>query len=353
MICSGMTDRSIANAACYPTEWPKLMGRKQDERVARAVKELNCIIFLDFLQPDEHSMVLGIKAFERACQPAEYHKTGVNRQRNEMTCIPITMPSPGENDYDMFLGVHNGNLEQMLNPEMYGEQGETHNLGYQNSNASAIHPSFVPTPLQTTMGTGFLPLGAAARKPHAIHEQLCSGLGVPKKPRKKEEGGECSQCGQTFSQLGFDRAYVSNAVADLEMGSLNHIQREPTTLPRRVVTIGGVRMTTRVPCVDEGIYPALDGNATSALVHWRLHHLKHVSASALLRAGLVPWTLRSTAPHPPMVRSEAMSAGGSSESDLLHEVYARSAGTCAQHELSTGGAGGRCSFDHSIVDISL
>jgi len=42
---------------------------------------------------------------------------------------------------------------------MYGEQGETHSLGYLESSAAAIQPSFVPTPLQPAMGTGFVPLG--------------------------------------------------------------------------------------------------------------------------------------------------------------------------------------------------
>lgn len=96
----------------------------------------------------------------------------------------------------------------------------------QESNASAIHPSFIPTPLQTTMGTGFLPPGEppsegsganwmSSWESHEVDgglsmrvQQLqlesptpstsnhAAGLGVPNKPKKKEESGVCAQGGR-------------------------------------------------------------------------------------------------------------------------------------------------------------
>ena len=130
----------------------------------------------------------------------------------------------------MSLGVDNVNFEQMVNPETYGVQGETHSLGYQESNASASHPNCVaPTPLQT-MGTGFLPLGEPPSGGGSANwesswesndvdwdlsmqvQQLelgssmpstsdsAAGFGVQKKPRKREDSGVCTQCGQTFSR---------------------------------------------------------------------------------------------------------------------------------------------------------
>jgi hypothetical protein len=142
----------------------------------------------------------------------------------------------------MLLGVDNVNFEQTVNQETYGIQGETHILGYQESNASASHPSFVvPTPLQTTMGTGFLPLSEPPSEGGIANwgsswecnevdldlsmrvqelqlgsstpstSDSAAGFGVQKKPRKKEEGGVCAQCGQTFSRKSDARRHENTA----------------------------------------------------------------------------------------------------------------------------------------------
>ncbi|KAH9015261.1 hypothetical protein EDB83DRAFT_2321327 [Lactarius deliciosus] len=66
---------------------------------------------------------------------------------------------PSNNDYELFLSNYNVSLQQAFNPETYGEPGETHNLGYPESSATAMHPSFIPTSLPVAMGIGFLPLG--------------------------------------------------------------------------------------------------------------------------------------------------------------------------------------------------
>jgi len=149
---------------------------------------------------------------------------------------------PSDGNYDMFLDVDNVSFEQMVNTETYEVQGETHSLGYQESNASASHPSFVPTPLQTTMGTGFFSLceqpseGGSANWGSSISEsdevdvdlsmrvqklQLGSstlstsdsaaGFGVQKKPRKREEGGVCAQCNQTFSRKSDAKRHENTA----------------------------------------------------------------------------------------------------------------------------------------------
>jgi uncharacterized Zn-finger protein len=129
----------------------------------------------------------------------------------------------------------------MLNPGMYGGQSGTHSPAYQESNASAIHPSFIPTPLQTTMGTGFLPPGEppsegsganwmSSWESHEVDgglsmrvQQLqlesptpstsnhAAGLGVPNKPKKKEESGVCAHCGQQFSRKSDARRHENTA----------------------------------------------------------------------------------------------------------------------------------------------
>lgn len=129
----------------------------------------------------------------------------------------------------------------MFNPQINSGQRETHNLGYQESNVSAIHPSFVPTPLQTAMETGFLPLSEQLReggdanwvscwesndvdvglsmqfqelqveRPTPSTSNFAAGLGLPKKTKKKEEGGECAQCGETFSRKSDARRHEKTA----------------------------------------------------------------------------------------------------------------------------------------------
>ncbi len=118
---------------------------------------------------------------------------------------------------------------------MYGEPGETHNLGYLESSATAMHPSFVPTPLPTAMGIGFLPLGESPSEggdanwqssdlglsmgirelqlesPIPSTSNSAAGLGEPKKPRKKEESGVCAQCNQTFSRRSDVRRHENTA----------------------------------------------------------------------------------------------------------------------------------------------
>ena len=124
---------------------------------------------------------------------------------------------------------------------MYGEQGETHSMAYLEPIVAAIHPSFVPTPLQAAMGTGFLPLGEPPREggnanwlsnwesenvdmdlsmrvqglqlesPMSSTSNSAAGLGEPKKPRKREEGGVCGQCSQTFSRKSDIRRHKNTA----------------------------------------------------------------------------------------------------------------------------------------------
>lgn len=129
----------------------------------------------------------------------------------------------------------------MLNPGMYGGRDGTHSQAYQESNASAIQPSFVPTSLQTTMGTGLLPPGEPPRQGGDANwmsswesdevdvglsmqvQQLqlesstpstsnyAAGLGIPKKSKKKEESGVCGECGQTFSRKSDARRHENTA----------------------------------------------------------------------------------------------------------------------------------------------
>lgn len=124
---------------------------------------------------------------------------------------------------------------------MYGGQSGTHNQAYQESNASAIHPSYVPTPLQTTMGTGLLLPGELQRQggdanwmssweSHEVDVDLsmqvqqlqlesptpstsnyAERLGMPNKSKKKEESGVCGQCGQTFSRKSDARRHENTA----------------------------------------------------------------------------------------------------------------------------------------------
>ncbi|KAI9433644.1 hypothetical protein H4582DRAFT_976717 [Lactarius indigo] len=221
-------------------------------RECRAVIGLNCFIFLDFLQPEGHSMVLKIKgggvegvpfyvsffpplllpvSDALTCMSASNTSQNWGQQAaqpndlypNDNFWGSMLRPSETHEEFlsndvydDQFLGDYNKNLEQVLNRQTYGEPGDAQNLGYPESSATATQPSFLPTPVGLSLGGATnwqsswenedvdMDLSRQVNElqlesPTPSTSNLATGLGK-KSRKKKEEGGVCSQCNKVFSR---------------------------------------------------------------------------------------------------------------------------------------------------------
>ncbi|KAH9170655.1 hypothetical protein EDB89DRAFT_1976918 [Lactarius sanguifluus] len=148
---------------------------------------------------------------------------------------PTTQPNdlyPNFNDVFWGSGLQLGDTHEQ---GMFSSNVKLHNLGYPGSNATAMHPSFIPTPLPVAMGIGFLPLGESPPSegvgrseevdvdlsmrvrelqlegPMPSTSNSTAGQGGPKKSRKREESGVCVQCNQTFSRKSDVRRHENTA----------------------------------------------------------------------------------------------------------------------------------------------
>ncbi|KAH9015262.1 hypothetical protein EDB83DRAFT_240122 [Lactarius deliciosus] len=116
---------------------------------------------------------------------------------------------------DQFLGEYNDSLEQVLNLQTYGEPGDAQNL-YLEPSPAATQPSFLPTSIglslsgaanwQSNLESEDVDMDLSTRvnelqieSPTPSTSNLATGPGKRSR-KKKEEGGECSQCNKAFSR---------------------------------------------------------------------------------------------------------------------------------------------------------